>query len=356
MRTRNLIYELKRPIPLALAGVVAITVLIAVVIGWQQAKERHDLRRQARLLMMAEATARNELEQMRQTAGTLTALTARATAVSTQAAKEIAAKGTTISGRSSPRVAAPKRPCSTTRFASPTAMKTIFAQKAGLTPSFVASTESRISPVGTWIASPAAASGMAMRPTAAAPRPRSRTALMSNTPMPPTTKAAPHTCSRFETVKSERHFRFRKGSEAVVHDVEVEALQVRDVAWDVEGEYLPLALAEHLVPEGEAVEDQAALRGPVLIANDILVRAKGSHSEGQAEDSFPFLVSESDDALQLTDEWREIGVGAGNIEGLLRSRGSTSDGNSDDCHGAAARQRGTRSPGRIRRTWYFPAA
>jgi hypothetical protein len=80
MRTRNLIYELKRPIPLALAGVAAITVLIAVVIGWQQAEERHDIRRQARLLMMAEATARNELEQMRQTAGTLTALTARATA------------------------------------------------------------------------------------------------------------------------------------------------------------------------------------------------------------------------------------------------------------------------------------
>ena len=59
----------------------------------------------------------------------------------------------------------------------------------------------RLSPVGTWIASPVAASGMAMRPTAAAPRPRSRTALMSNTPMPPTTKAAPNTCSRFETVK-----------------------------------------------------------------------------------------------------------------------------------------------------------
>jgi tellurite resistance protein len=80
MRTRNLIYELKRPIPLALAGVVAITVLIAVVIGWQQAEERHDLRRQARLLMMAEASARNELEQMRQTAGTLATLTLRMTA------------------------------------------------------------------------------------------------------------------------------------------------------------------------------------------------------------------------------------------------------------------------------------
>ena len=58
----------------------AIAVLIAVVIGWQQAEERHDLRRQARLLMMTEASTRNELEQMRQAAGTLAALTARMTA------------------------------------------------------------------------------------------------------------------------------------------------------------------------------------------------------------------------------------------------------------------------------------
>jgi PRC-barrel domain len=80
MRIRNLIYELRRPIPLALAVVAAIAVLVAVVVAWQQAEERHDLRRQARLLIMAETTARNELEQMRQTAGTLAAITARTTA------------------------------------------------------------------------------------------------------------------------------------------------------------------------------------------------------------------------------------------------------------------------------------
>src|SRR5829696_4413333 len=80
MRIRNLTHELKRPVARVLASVAAIAVLIAVVIAWQQAEERHDLRRQARLLMMAETTARNELEQMRQMAGTLAALTARTTA------------------------------------------------------------------------------------------------------------------------------------------------------------------------------------------------------------------------------------------------------------------------------------
>ena len=80
MRIRNLTHELKRPVALALASVAVIAVLIAVVLAWQQAEERHDLRRQARLLMMAEANARNELEQMRQMAGTLATLTARMTA------------------------------------------------------------------------------------------------------------------------------------------------------------------------------------------------------------------------------------------------------------------------------------
>jgi PRC-barrel domain len=80
MRIRNLTYELKRPVSLALASVALVAVLVAVVLAWQQAEERHDLRRQARLLMMAETTARNEIDQMRQTAGTLAALTARTSA------------------------------------------------------------------------------------------------------------------------------------------------------------------------------------------------------------------------------------------------------------------------------------
>jgi hypothetical protein len=80
MRIRNLTYELKRPIPLALAGVAALAVLIAVALAWQHAEERHDLRRQTRLLMMAEASAQNELDQIRQVTGTLATLTARTTA------------------------------------------------------------------------------------------------------------------------------------------------------------------------------------------------------------------------------------------------------------------------------------
>jgi chromosome segregation ATPase len=93
MRIRNLTYELKRPVALALASVAVVAVLIAVVLAWQQAEESHDLRRRARLLMMSEATARHELEQMRQTAGALAALTARTTAQQQELSRLESARG-----------------------------------------------------------------------------------------------------------------------------------------------------------------------------------------------------------------------------------------------------------------------
>ena len=55
----------------------------------------------------------------------------------------------------------------------------------------------------------------------------------------------------------------RQGSDAVVHDPEVQALVVRKVAWDVEGQDLPPALLQDLVAVGPAVDDEAALGGAV---------------------------------------------------------------------------------------------
>jgi hypothetical protein len=51
-----------------------------------------------------------------------------------------------------------------------------------------------------------------------------------------------------------------------------------------------------------------------------LVRPEGSHSYGQAEDSFPFFRSERDDALQLADEWIEISVWGGEHDGSSFTR------------------------------------
>jgi hypothetical protein len=61
-------------------------------------------------------------------------------------------------------------------------------------------------------------------------------------------------------------------SEAVVHDLQVDALQVGNVARDVERVDLALAAGHDLVTAGEAFKQRAALRRPVLLAYDVLVR------------------------------------------------------------------------------------
>jgi hypothetical protein len=51
----------------------------------------------------------------------------------------------------------------------------------------------------------------------------------------------------------------------------VKALQIRDVAWDVKREDLPLPVLRHLIPASETFDDEAALRGPITFVNDNLV-------------------------------------------------------------------------------------
>jgi hypothetical protein len=56
--------------------------------------------------------------------------------------------------------------------------------------------------------------------------------------------------------------------------LEVEALQVRNVAGNVEGNDLASTAGKDLVAAGEPFKDRAALRWPVLIAKDVLVRSE----------------------------------------------------------------------------------
>ena len=68
---------------LALAGVSIIAGIgwvLVIVLLWSQAERGHDHRRQVRLLMIAESTARIERDQLRQAAGTLADLQAKSAA------------------------------------------------------------------------------------------------------------------------------------------------------------------------------------------------------------------------------------------------------------------------------------
>jgi DNA repair exonuclease SbcCD ATPase subunit len=70
-----------RSVPLAGVSIIAgIGWVLFIVLLWSQAERGHDHRRQVRLLMIAESTARIERDQLRQAAGTLADLQAKSAA------------------------------------------------------------------------------------------------------------------------------------------------------------------------------------------------------------------------------------------------------------------------------------
>jgi hypothetical protein len=92
------------------------------------------------------------------------------------------------------------------------------------------------------------------------------------------------------------------GLQGVVHRPQVQALGVRDLARDVKGEDLALALLGHAVAAGEAVDQQARPGGAVALPHDVLIGAEVLDLHGQAHEGRPLPVREGDDALHLADE------------------------------------------------------
>ena len=91
-------------------------------------------------------------------------------------------------------------------------------------------------------------------------------------------------------------------AEVVIHDRQVQALEVGDIAADVERLDLPLALSGDIVAAGEALDDEAALGGGVTFADDILIRRNGFQPQRQALEGSLLLWCERSDALQLADQ------------------------------------------------------
>jgi hypothetical protein len=72
--------------------------------------------------------------------------------------------------------------------------------------------------------------------------------------------------------------------------LEVEALQVRNVAGNVEGNDLASTAGKDLVAAGEPFKDRAALRWTVLIAKDVLVRSEIADRDRQRGDRALLVV------------------------------------------------------------------
>ena len=108
----------------------------------------------------------------------------------------------------------------------------------------------------------------------------------------------------------------------MIHDVQVQALQIGDVAWDVEGHDLASAAGKDLVAAGEPFQDRAALRRPVLVTDDIRVCFKLPHRDRQRGDRLLLVVRNGSDALKLSDQRGEMGFGGGHGRRSLRDAGA----------------------------------
>ena len=65
--------ELRRPVSLVLLVLTLVGWIVVARLAWVLSERDHDYRRQVRLLTMAETTSRTELEQLRQSGGSLNA-------------------------------------------------------------------------------------------------------------------------------------------------------------------------------------------------------------------------------------------------------------------------------------------
>ena len=91
----------------------------------------------------------------------------------------------------------------------------------------------------------------------------------------------------------------RQGSQIVVHLMQVQALQVRHVARDIERQDLPAALRQSRIARDPALEHEAALARPVAEPGDIVAARQIPNRVGQIEDRGPIRIGQECDAVEL---------------------------------------------------------
>jgi hypothetical protein len=104
------------------------------------------------------------------------------------------------------------------------------------------------------------------------------------------------------TVGDEGNLAWSDRCQAVIHHFDVQAEQVRDVAGYVEGHDLALAVAQILVAAEKAFDEQAALRGSISLADNVGIGPEVCQLYRQPEDSFPVVIGEGSDGVELADE------------------------------------------------------
>ena len=99
-----------------------------------------------------------------------------------------------------------------------------------------------------------------------------------------------------------------EGADAVVQNLQVQALQVGNVAGDAEGHDLALAVSGDLVDAGKAAQEQAGPGGTIALAHDVLIVLDDRDLHRQVLEGLPLVIGEGEDALQLADERIVVGM------------------------------------------------
>src|SRR3954470_24181384 len=92
----------------------------------------------------------------------------------------------------------------------------------------------------------------------------------------------------------------------MIHDLEMQAQEVRHVAGDVKRHDLTLAIRQCLVALSKTVEQHATLGGTVAFSHEMLPRPEFAYVHRQREHEVPFFTRKRLDALQLAQERAEM--------------------------------------------------
>jgi uncharacterized membrane protein len=97
-------------------------------------------------------------------------------------------------------------------------------------------------------------------------------------------------CKRlYRLVLNKRDLARHKGTEIVIHRRQMKAVQVRDIAGNVERQNLACAVLQYFVAIQPSVEHKTALRSPISLAQNVMLRPHLPNGYRQAENRFPFF-------------------------------------------------------------------
>lgn len=88
----------------------------------------------------------------------------------------------------------------------------------------------------------------------------------------------------------------------IVHLLEHEAVQIREVARHVKGRDLPPSIERMVVAAREAIEDETAVRRGAALGHDGLMRTKDRRPGGDPLENLLFLVRERTMPFKSTDQ------------------------------------------------------